>query len=844
MDRPEQLVDPLWKRCFAALNALSDIWQRLEVGAGGKVAHQLRECHRQRLQDAIHSADSFFANLSFYKADAEKLHELMKDVEDIAGNIWCGSLDLGHFNDVRQILARRLEVYAGFEAYVRSLGKGMAQWFLDELPSMDAETAEQMKRDCFPGLARLYSGSLIPSDRKGYCPPRWTISKDHTGNPKMMVRSEDGSIQLASWETDLADKLLEDPTNLPDSFKATDMHDFGYIHDQVMLWGQSYDLAEQSLVASKKKYLQKCDKKQAWQAKAAKAREDQANGDFNLELPRELSKELLQVSKDKLNRSIDEMASEEKITSGNITARMQQQEREVDASTDDQEMYKQPMYSHPYRVDLIVPYFDSWTAGLRWIHNRRMDSKTRELMAQDYGVSHYEPQDEPATNDYGSLHVDSSIDANERKLANYAAAAQLKARLRPRAQNSQPITPMTPQHNAAPMSSAPPSKKSAPASMPSSVAKKLKSGRATLDSKTNRDSNFEMITVSNDPRFSPKSATGRPPLPSTTAPLNVPGSLVDLDNISDGFKTARGSSTTSSLTSGPLGLPDGPTRDKQLQKVQSTEVEPVPTTPRGLLSGVHSPQMADPKTPNLVTPSKQLNPAAIASRAAKKMAEAARATLEAKASEKLATASLQAPKPGSKRSREDGDTENPAVKRLRIANADSPVAPSSLQPTFVLKDMKRLKPAQFDNSVTPPSLLPNTTGLNLTLATLHCPSTPSLPQQVEIQQDIQPEVLARKRKRDADGSSPLDQLPVTKRRALSSQRHVCSSTVATHEKEEEEVKALLPPPTAFLGPDGKVQVNICKDRYSVRRVQIFKSVKCESLDLDMAEVEEPDYTIY
>lgn len=168
--------DPLWEICLGSLNSLSASWQKYQAAT---TLGSSRKRYQVAVHEAINTADVFLANLLFYKADAEKLFDLMncvekkqddeveaqkraamaasatdyaqavdtgaesqipaaiaasaneyaqkaEDLKEITGDLFCRTTKFGHFDNIKQILDTRPKLYAGLKGFMGTLGQRFA----------------------------------------------------------------------------------------------------------------------------------------------------------------------------------------------------------------------------------------------------------------------------------------------------------------------------------------------------------------------------------------------------------------------------------------------------------------------------------------------------------------------------------------------------------------------------------------------------------------------------------------------------------------------------------------------------------------------------------------------
>ncbi|KAE9977485.1 hypothetical protein BLS_001388 [Venturia inaequalis] len=834
VDRPEQLVDPLWEICLDTLNIFSSSWQTYTAAQRDDV-HLLGKWKKRSelaMGAAIHKADVFLANLLFFKADAEKLLELMRFFEKqqdelmqikVAPDPWCGTTEFGSFDNIRQILDARLKLHDGFEAYMGILGQRFADWFLSDY-FMKSKTAQKaLAKEFFPGLTRLFACRLDPYAHLGsYCPPRWTIAqgqKSDGSSYKYKTKMAWGDCGLVEpILPEYLDLFLENPKNFLDSFTTTDVHDFGYVHDQMLFCNSDFRTAVASLHCDKQTYQENKDRKQGKVAGAKQKLEDYPlSWDANAK-PR-FTPGGEPNERDKI---IEKMAFDAKYAFWTLVA--------------------SPTIAKDYESEDNVKA-RAGLPGLSVLDVHLCETaRFREKIARK----------EAAMMKKSGENIEET--ANDRTMEEICRIGAVEF-----------LTPDSYEHPLNDFNEDMPDFKDEAA---------CNTWAANLGRKWNQHENFQRLVDaetkerlkklnkqqgSGQPQDEPVGAISiaSPVRASSTSPVTsyTPAKEDDLaveragKSVQEHVVMAAASITSSNHPHFAQNSAATP------QRLTSTNTPPVVSE--------HSLHKAHAETATVVTPSKQPQSREMSPREAElKAALLARraATKKAKEAQQPASSSTQGRKLASKRSREDEDTEKPPVKRPRTANGDAPIAPSSSQPT------------EPNRSMSPPALIVSAPVPSLPTAAMHSPAKPSPLRQEVIQRDMQavsfpltsmsspifsnvsprsppsptpseenPMVSARKRKRDADDSDPIDQSLVTKRRALSSKRNPGSSTVAPHEKKEKEAETLLP---AFLGPDGKVQVNICKDRFSVRRIRVSKTVDYELLDFDMVEVEEPDYTVY
>lgn len=150
------------------------------------------------------------------------------------------------------------QFYSDFEIYTGTVGQVFGNLVLDNCCFTNGrEASEQVAKELLPGLARLFACSLNPYPHsKCYWPPRWTslCEDDGTGPRKMLVWKEYGAVKPApvKGSMDLNERYHKDRTIFQDSFTTTDMHDFGYVHDQVLLWKKNFHQAVSMLLSFKK----------------------------------------------------------------------------------------------------------------------------------------------------------------------------------------------------------------------------------------------------------------------------------------------------------------------------------------------------------------------------------------------------------------------------------------------------------------------------------------------------------------------------------------------------------------------------------------------------------------
>lgn len=172
---------------------------------------------------------------------------------------------------------------------------------------MNTETARvPLAKEFFPGLARLFACQLDPYARRGsYRPLRWTTLLDPGDTRKPIMAWADNG-RAEPTDPEMMGLFQRNQKVFQDSFATRDMHGFGYIHDQMILWGTDFPKAVASLQKDKKKYKDKNDSKKFWQAEIAKATEEIANG----ELDRETPTQPFEVDENARDPSIDDMASD------------------------------------------------------------------------------------------------------------------------------------------------------------------------------------------------------------------------------------------------------------------------------------------------------------------------------------------------------------------------------------------------------------------------------------------------------------------------------------------------------------------------------------------------------
>lgn len=287
----------------------------------------------------------------------------------------------------------------------------------------------------------------------------------------------------------MMDLFQGNPKVFQDSSATTDKHHFGYIHDEMILWGTDFPKAVPNLQKDKKKYKDKNDSKQIWQAEVAKATEEIANG----ELDREIPTQPFEVDEAARDRSIDYMASYAMYAFRFVKAHPNpnDQKQRVDGLTTEQKcrieaqnLISKEMYRHPlsevswtlpdiedkYACDQWetdywnLPHFDDTDARRQWEadypvwsmpdfegaeqpgstklkeyrrwtespafakeHERRVNIKMKELIAKGYdGAS----QDEPQVAAAETSNLNAILDEMVQMRAQIAAAQGVKAAAR------------------------------------------------------------------------------------------------------------------------------------------------------------------------------------------------------------------------------------------------------------------------------------------------------------------------------------------------------------------------------------------------------------------------------